>query len=528
MTKNLSSAAYPATAMAMIAMLTAIAIAGDPQGRPVPAGGAATSGEFVLPATPGEMSISVEVGQSRLIRASWPVTRVSVTDPKTADVQVLTPNQIMLMGKTVGSTDVIIWSDQEKAWQRRVSVSIDLGRLRAELDRMFPRSNLKLTQTQDVIVISGTLSSAEQAVQLHNFMQITGYKYIDVTSIAGVQQVQLQVRVAEVSRTALRTLGINGFATGDDFFGASTIAPDQGSPLITTPIGVPAGTPVSSKLPFAFGQGGQSSSITLFGGIPDVPVEFFLQALAENQYLRLLAEPNLVALSGSEATFLAGGEIPIPISQQSTGGTGTAITIEWKKYGINLRFTPTVLGDGLIRLNVAPEVSELTDSGAVVAGGLRIPAILTRRAETTLQLRSGQTFGMAGLLNQTDKARSSRVPGLGDLPVLGSLFRSVRYEQGNTELVVLVTASLVEPTTMVKFPLPGMMHVTPSDWELYAEGRVEGRGRPLSADDAAAIKERGLHALKGPGAWASYEDQAVAGKTKAKPTTRNTDAATER
>ena len=175
-----------------------------------------------------------------------------------------------------------------------------------------------------------------------------------------------------------------------------------------------------------------------------------------------------MALSGQEASFLAGGEYPVPVVQGGLQGT-TAISIEYKEYGIGLTFRPTVLGNGAIRLYVAPTVSSLTDVGAVTVQGFTIPALTIRKAETTLELYSGQTFGMAGLLQHEVNARNSRVPGLGDIPILGALFRSVRYRSRDTELVVLVTASLVEPMSAALAPLtPGAAHTAPNDWELYA------------------------------------------------------------
>src|SRR6185503_13142243 len=211
----------------------------------------------------------------------------------------------------------------------------------------------------------------------------------------------------------------------------------------------------------------------LFANFPNSDLLFFVQALAENQYLRILAEPSLVAMSGEEASFLAGGEFPIPVVQ---GVNATSITVTYKEFGVRLRFRPTVLGDGAIRLHVAPEVSELTNAGSVTLQGFNIPGLLTRRAETTLELNSGQTFGMAGLISQSTQARTSRVPHIGDLPVLGALFRSVRYQSGDTELVLLVTASLVEPLSVANMPpTPGITHSDPNDWELYAMGKIEGK-----------------------------------------------------
>jgi pilus assembly protein CpaC len=190
------------------------------------------------------------------------------------------------------------------------------------------------------------------------------------------------------------------------------------------------------------------------------------------------------------------------------GATSSAITIEYKEFGVRLRFQPTVLGDNKIRLHVAPEVSELSNGvGSVQLQGFSIPSILTRRADTVLELNSGQTFAMAGLISQTTQARSSRVPGLGDLPILGALFRSVRYQQGDTELVLLVSASLVEPGALKENPpLPGMTHIVPNDWDLYATGRIEGRSAgKVSPADAEWMRQAGLNRLRGPGAWVSYE-----------------------
>jgi pilus assembly protein CpaC len=187
-----------------------------------------------------------------------------------------------------------------------------------------------------------------------------------------------------------------------------------------------------------------------------------------------------VALSGEEASFLAGGEFPIPIVQSSggAGGSSNAVTIQYKEYGVRVTFRPVVLGDGTIRLNTAPEVSNLSDVGAVVISGFRVPALITRKAETTLELNSGQTFAMAGLLQNTTEAQNSRVPGLGDLPILGPLFRSVRYQKKETELIILVTASLVEPMSLAEVPpLPGFLHSDPNDGSSILRGDSKARSR---------------------------------------------------
>lgn len=460
-----------------------------------------------------EEMIVLTAGRSTVIRAPWPAVRVAVTNPEVANVQVLTPEQVLVQGLKVGATDLILWSeDEQQIWQRRVLVRLDVESVRGSLERLFPNASLDVTDSGDVLLVRGLLRSADEAAQLHEYLEKTKTSYVNMTSLAGIQQVQLQVRVAEVSRAALRQLGINAVGTDDDFFFGQKI----GSIVPSIDIG-PAGQVFTApgamnSLDFATPENGITvgSGVTLFAGFPESDLEVYLQALAENQYVRILANPTLVALSGEEANFLAGGEFPIPVVQ-GTGGTAgaTAITIEYKEFGVRLAFRPIVLGDGGIRLQTIQEVSELTDVGAVVIEGFVIPALTTRRAEATLELKSGQSFAMAGLLQFSDAAVNSRIPGLGDLPVIGPLFRSVRYRTSETELVMLVTASLVEPMSTAQAPpLPGVLHTAPNDWELYVEGRIEGK-RPARLDPASAewLREMGLDQLVGPGAWDSYEDQ---------------------
>lgn len=455
--------------------------------------------------------IELPVGRTRALGAPWRVKRVSVGDPAIADVQVVGPNQVLIVGKAPGSTNLIVWSEEEVGWERRVYVQIDLQLFQDDLNLLFPDSELVIKQSQGVHILTGTLRYREEVERLNRFMVASGLKYVDMTSLAGVQQVLLKVRLAEASRNAIRTLGINMLRTGQDYFGASTIGTAGGGALNSIAISPPGGTAAGPNMPFLLTDPvGISPFVNLLVGFPRADLEFFIQALAENQYVRILAEPNLMALSGEEATFLAGGEFPIPIVQGSSAGAGSSITIEYKEFGISLKFIPTVLGEGKIRLLVAPEVSTLSDIGAVEIEGFRIPSVLTRRAETTLELNSGQTFAMAGLLSETTLARKTRVPVLGDLPVLGSFFRSVRYEQGDTELLVLVTASLVEPLSeSTPRVLPGDLHNVPSDWELYGGGNIEGIGSArASGANTASVEELGFDELKGPGAWDSYDTAA--------------------
>ncbi len=448
--------------------------------------------------------ITFIVGESTIVKAPWPTIRVAVTDPSIANVEVLTPEQVLLQGIKVGSTDLIVWSeDESQVRQWKVQVRLDTARFKEKLNELFPDASLQVSDFGETLIVKGLLRNADQAVQLHDYLDKTGTTYVDMTSVAGAQQVQIEIRMAEVSRQALRALGFNAFHTDDDYFGATRI----GS-IFPVSIGPDAGQVAGDTTSFVFNEVPTAGPlVSIFGGFPRADFEFFLQALAENQYLRVLANPTLVALNGEEASFLAGGEFPIPVPQTSGGGGG-AITIQYKEYGVRVSFRPTVLGDGSIRLFVAPEVSERSSVEAVVIQGSVIPTLITRKAETTIELSSGQTFAMAGLLQNKVEAVNSRIPGLGDLPVLGPLFRSTRYQKNETELVILVTASLVEPMSLAEAPpLPGFLHSDPNDWEFYLEGRLEGKEpAKINSNDAEWLKQMNLDQLVGPGAWDSYNE----------------------
>lgn len=445
--------------------------------------------------------IEIPIGRSRVIEPGWKISELAVADDSIADVKVINSGRVMIVGKSIGSTDLSLWDVGGRRWEARINVHVDLERLRETLEEVLPGSRIKLTQPDDVMIVTGTLRLAEHADSMRRFLDASEIKYVDMTKVAGLQQVMIKVRVAEASRIAIRSLGINAVHAGDNFFGGSTVGGNPNS----IDIGIPAGQAAQAGLDFSFLRSTSvGDAVTLFGGFPGIDFELFIQALEDNQYLRTLAEPTLVAMSGEKASFLAGGEFPIPIASAGPGGA-TQVTIEWKEFGVRLNFLPTVLGDGSIRLQVAPEVSDLSDIGAVQLEGFRIPSLLTRRAATTLRMNSGQTFAMAGLIDRSIAARSQKVPGLGNIPILGPLFRSVRYEQGDTELLVLATVELVEPMdTQVDLPVPGDTHKRPNSWELYAEGRLHGQAKRPESPAVWAV-EMGLDRLMGPGAWATHD-----------------------
>ena len=397
------------------------------------------------------------------------------------------------------------------------SVSKQTKMLESKICRIF-NVNLQVEEIEGTVALRGTMPDLATANLIQAFMNASGLKWVDLTHIAGVQQVQLRVRIAEASRYALRELAFGAVAGGSSFFGGYqapggtpfqpvSISPGAGAQQTAT-VGGNVATEASGVTSpnFGFDKRAVTSAVTLFGGVPGSDLEFYIQALSENRYVRLLAEPNLVAISGERATFLVGGAFPIPVVQNS--GASSSVTIEYKEFGVRLNFRPEVLGQGRIRLEVAPEVSELSEIGSLRQNGFTVPSVITRRSSTTVELGSGQSFAMAGLLRTKEQGRVSKVPILGDIPVLGVLFRSVRYEEDQTELVVMVTAELVEPLDNGTVrPLPGDLHEAPNDWELFMEGSLAGAtkaGKPLER-----LKALGLAGLRGPGALRRPDDARV-------------------
>jgi pilus assembly protein CpaC len=391
-------------------------------------------------------------------------------------------------------------------------VELDKLDMETRLARIFG-VHLQVDDIGGTVALRGSMPNVATANLVHKFMDSTGVKWADLTRIDGLQQVQLRVRIAEASRSALRELAFGGVVGGNSAFGG--VQPPGGTPFqrvsiapmnpqtvatngatTTTANVVGPGSPNFGFSPFPV-----SSATTLFAGVPGADLEIFIRALSENRYVRLLAEPNLVAISGEKASFLVGGEFPVPVVQGTTvGGGSSTVTIEYKEFGVRLTFRPEVLGEGRIRLEVAPEVSELSEVGALVQNGFTIPSVIVRRSSTTVELGSGQSFAMAGLLRSKDQGTVSKVPLLGDLPGIGVLFRSVRYEQDQTELVVIVTAETVEPISDgMERPVPGVLHQAPNDWELFMNGWLAGANDVASP--VARLKNLGLRDLKGPGAW---------------------------
>jgi pilus assembly protein CpaC len=399
-------------------------------------------------------------GKSMILRSALPVKRVSIADPEIADFILLSPQEIYLTGKGAGTTSLTIWQDKKVTAIFDIEVAYDLSQLKQHLHAILPEEkDIRVIATNDSITLSGKISSAanlSQALALVNAYAPEG-KINNLVQVGGVHQVMLEVRVAEMSRSLTRRLGINFAAQKGNEFAVSLIG---GVAQLESLAAGPSIFPSSAvNALFRFNTG----SVTWTAVV---------DALKEDGLVKILAEPTLITLSGQSADFLAGGEFPVPVPQ----GLGT-VAIEYKPFGVGLLFTPTVLSKDKISIQVTPEVSELDFTTAVLIEGFAVPGLTTRRASTTVELADGKSFAIAGLLKETVRDIVSKFPVLGDIPILGALFRSRSFQKNETELVIIVTPHLVKPIDLAQQTLPTDFYVEPNDFELYLEGRMEGRPR---------------------------------------------------
>jgi pilus assembly protein CpaC len=390
--------------------------------------------------------IDLMVGRSTVLNIGAAIGRVSLTVPDIADALVTAPSQLLIHGKKPGTISMFVWDKSGAISTFEVKVRHDLSALAAQLRQLFPGEEISVLGSGKDVVISGTVSSkyvVEKAADV-----AAGYvaKKEDVVNMLKQQegvassQVMLRVRFAEVSRSAMQELGVSFFAhgsgTSDQWFGRTN--PGIGGPEFD-----------DGKLVF-------SDFLNLFIFNSKENLGGVVRALSSKGLFQSLAEPNLIATNGKEASFLAGGEYPYPVVQSGSGTN--SVTITFKEFGVRLSFTPTVLGGDLVHLKVKPEVSSLDFANAVVIDGFRVPALSTRRTETEVELRDGQTFAIAGLMNNTLTNTMSKIPGIGDIPILGLLFKSKAHQKNQTELVVMITPSIIRKGQMgVSEGLPSLV-----------------------------------------------------------------------
>jgi pilus assembly protein CpaC len=470
---NIHSFIRPFAALAT-AMLVLTLLAGVAEGRESPG---APSVSFI---EPGENALSIEVHKGMLVRLDQPAATIFVANPGIADVQVKSPRLVYVFGTAVGETTLFAVGPNENVLANFVvRVTHNLAGLRTAIAALDPSSNVEVFSVDRNLVLDGTVDSPVKAENLRQLVARFAAQgaLINRLRIDAANQVNLRVRVAEVSRSVVKQFGINWDAvlTGGSFL-----------------FGLATGNPVLAAGNFLTRENGVNNVFASgnLGGKLDLNV--LVDALADEGLLDVLAEPNLTALSGERASFLAGGEFPIPVP-----GADGSVTIQFKKFGVRLAFTPIILDNGRISLEVSPEVSQLTATGAVTINNFVIPALTTRQARTTVELASGQSFAIAGLLQNSLNHDISKFPGLGDLPLLGALFRSDRFQRDETELVILITPYLVRPVSNRRLAGPEDGLTPPNDVERILKGRNYGAATGTQAPDAQTPDAKDVH-LSGP------------------------------
>ena len=389
----------------------------------------------------GSAPLRVMVGKSLLINTTERLKRISVTDPTIAYATVITPTQILVHGRAPGEVSLLIWDELERSRSFDLRVDVDVSACAEEEHRVFPDEQITVTPSRAAVVLSGHVSTEDVAKRAGELASAYSPKVVNVLTFGpvGAQEVLLQVKFAEVDRTALTQLGVNFVSTGAaNVVGTTTtgqfggFGPQQISQTTGQGNTVTANETISNVL-------------NLFLFRPDVHFGAVIEALQNKNLLQILAEPNLIAVNGKEASFLAGGQFPFPIVQPGAGFT--AVTISFKEFGVRLQFTPVIMPNGNIHLKVAPEVSTLDFANALTISGFTVPALSTRRAETEFELQDGQSFVIAGLMDNRVTDINNKIPGLGDIPILGAFFRSKSAQKSKSELMVLCTVRRISPST---------------------------------------------------------------------------------
>jgi pilus assembly protein CpaC len=405
-------------------------------------------------------AINVLVGQSRVINFDKPIGRFSVSNPEIAEAVLVAPDQVLVNGKAFGQVNFIAWEQKGGRFLVfDVFVRTNLSLIDAQIRALFPKDDINLSQANGSVVISGKVSDTKKGEQVEQVVQAAGFKTVNMlqSPVRDTTQVQLQVRVAEVSRSRLRDLGATfGYESRP---GVGGVVGSGGGPFTMDRVegGNIFGSVAGSALNL-FVMGGNTFN--------------FLRAAQTQGAIRELAEPNLIAMDGQQASFLAGGEYPVPIIQSGQGSS--AVSVVFKEYGVRLNFKPTVIDEDHIRLELEPEVSTIDFANGVKFDGFLIPALKTRRAKTGVELRDGQSFALAGLLDNSESRSLSKVPIIGDVPIIGNLFKSKSFQKQETELMFIITAQLVKPVNRDDLPtmrgLDGLKKESPLGVEPKGEG----------------------------------------------------------
>ncbi|MDP9423507.1 MAG: type II and III secretion system protein family protein [Pseudomonadota bacterium] len=429
--------------------------------------------------------LAVPLNKSQVLRTDRPFAKALIGSPEIADVLPLSDRSLYVLGKKMGTTSLTLY-DRNNRLIAVVDVAVgpDVISLKRQLSELMPGDQLGARISNDSIVLEGIVSSgpaADRAVQLAE--TYAPGKVINLLSIGSSQQVMLEVRFSEIKRGALKDIGFSGFLAGggnNGFQGAigggASLVSSTGTTTTTVPLPGGGTTTVSTPNPPTLSLGAIVDSFGIFSRvfhIAGLDIDATFNALERKGLVTTLAEPTLVALSGETASFLAGGEFPVPIAQSATDGGGSAISVEFKPFGVSLAFTPTVLADGVINMEVAPEVSSIDPTASVVINNLRVPGLQTRRAKTTVELRDGESFAMAGLIRRDFQDTIRQFPILGSIPIIGALFRSTNFQKEETELVIIVTPRLVKPVRAAAMKVPTDRVRPPDEVDLFLLGRPD-------------------------------------------------------
>lgn len=412
-------------------------------------------------ATSETQTLHVLLGKSLVVNLESRLTRVMVSNPTVIAAVPTSPTQVVVTARTVGASSLILWDETGTSRMLDVLVDLDVSALRDGIQLAYPNEPIQVQAEGDKLIISGAVSGQEvidSVIKMAGTFSKSTVNSMGLAEPPHEKQILLEVKFAEVDRSKVDQLGINVLSTG--------LLNTPGS-LSTQQFGAPSGGSVAPGTGTGGGGGGGQQGQTSISGLlpsrlagansaftmtdtlniflfrPDLNLGMTIRALQQQSVLQILAEPNILALNGKPARFLAGGEFPFPVVQG--GANFTAVTIQFRPFGVRLDFTGYITKEGTVRMQVAPEVSTLDFTNAITISGFLVPAMSTRRAETEIELRDGQTFGMAGLIDQRTQTNMSKIPGIGDLPIIGHLFRSKNLNRSRTELVVLVTPRIVDP-----------------------------------------------------------------------------------
>ena len=431
--------------------------------------------------------LSVPLNKSQVLRSDRPFAKALIGNPAIADVLPLSDQSLYVLGKKMGTTSLTLY-DRSNMLIAVIDVAVgpDVTSLKRQLSELMPSDQVGARMANDSVILEGIVSSgpaADRAVQVAE--TYAPGKVINLLSIGSAQQVMLEVRFSEIKRGALKDIGFSSFLTGSGnngfqgvIGGGASLTPSLGS-VVTTVTDPVTGevTTTTTPNPPQLSLGSIVDSFGILGRIVRIGglnIDATFNALERKGVVTTLAEPTLVALSGETASFLAGGEFPIPVAQSGTSDGGAAISVEYKQFGVSLAFTPTVLADGVINMEVAPEVSSIDPSASVVVNNLRVPGLQTRRAKTTVELRDGESFALAGLLRRDFQDTVRQFPILGSIPIIGTLFRSSNFQKEETELVIIVTPRLVKPVRAAAMKLPTDRATPPDEADLFLLGRTDG------------------------------------------------------